>query len=91
MADVSRKGDAPSVQLEASARVIKRCREIKRMNSVIEKDGMPQLRCVPLPGNPASFRYEVNVQGGWVPSNYQFAAWVVGNSDWLVKPRGRCG
>ena len=90
MIDTSRKGDAPSVQLEASVRVIKRCREIKRMNSVIENGGLPQLRCVTEPGDPMSFRYEVNVQGGWVPSNYQFAAWVVGNSDWLVKPRGRC-
>lgn len=79
MIGISRKGDAPSVQLRASVRVINQCRETKRMNSVTQAPGLPQLRCVPVVGgcSPVPFSYELNVQGQWTPINYQFAAWLV--------------
>ena len=79
MIGIFRKGDAPSVQLRASVRVINRCRETKRMNSVTQATGFPQLRCVPVAGgrSPVPFSYELNVQGQWTPINYQFAAWLV--------------
>ncbi|WP_447880763.1 hypothetical protein [Serratia fonticola] len=42
-----------------------------------------------MPGNNSavSFRYEVNVLGQWVASNYQFACWVVDNGKWLARER----
>lgn len=79
MIAIFRKGDAPSVQLRASVRVINRCRETKRINSVTQAPSFPQLRCVPVAGgcSPVPFSYELNVQGQWTPINYQFAAWLV--------------
>ncbi|WP_447874659.1 hypothetical protein [Serratia fonticola] len=39
-------------------------------------------------GNSAMpFRYEVNVLGKWIASNYQFARWVVDSGKWLARER----
>jgi hypothetical protein len=35
----------------------------------------------------APFRYEVNVMGRWIASNYQFARWVVDGGKWLARER----
>lgn|GEM_PF-1303589 len=49
------------------------------MNSLLKKAGVPQLRCVPLAGGTTGFlSYEVMIDGQWIPSNYQFACWWVG-------------
>ncbi|TCL06863.1 hypothetical protein EZJ58_5160 [Sodalis ligni] len=61
------------------------------MNSVTKNAGLPQMRCKSVAGgqNPAAFRYEVMVMGLWIPSNYQFARWVVEDGHKLLRTGGR--
>ncbi|MFB5172844.1 hypothetical protein [Erwinia amylovora] len=58
------------------------------MSILTRNPGVPQLRCRSLSGgkSAATFRYEVNVQGRWIPSNYPFAAWVVA-MGWLTREK----
>jgi hypothetical protein len=50
------------------------------MNSLLVKAGVPQMRCRAVTGGASgSFSYEVIIDGRWVPCNYQFASWWVGN------------
>lgn len=57
------------------------------MSIVTRNSAVPQIRCRAMPGGrtAAPFRYEVNVLGQWIASNYQFAAWVVGMGHWLSR------
>lgn len=59
------------------------------MSIVTRNSTVPQIRCRAMPGDNSavSFRYEVNVLGQWVASNYQFACWVVDNGKWLARER----
>lgn len=48
------------------------------MNSLTRNMGTPQIRCRSMAGSDATpFLYEANLQGEWVPINYQFVAWLV--------------
>lgn len=48
------------------------------MNSLTRNKGTPQIRCRSVAGSDsAPFLYEANLQGEWVPINYQFVAWLV--------------
>lgn len=48
------------------------------MNSLTRNMGAPQIRCRSVAGSDtARFLYEANLQGEWVPINYQFVAWLV--------------
>lgn len=48
------------------------------MNSLTRNKGIPQIRCRSVAGSDtARFLYEANLQGEWVPINYQFVAWLV--------------
>lgn len=53
------------------------------MDSLSDKPSGPQIRCKKLHGRSDVFQYEVNVQGRWIASNYQFAQWVVDNQSWI--------
>jgi hypothetical protein len=57
------------------------------MSSVRNLVGIPQLRCRAVTGgrSATAFRYELNVQGRWLAINHSFAAWVVGNGEFLTK------
>ncbi|AUX93672.1 hypothetical protein C2E15_11670 [Mixta gaviniae] len=57
------------------------------MSILTRKAGVPQLRCRAMSGGKTAspFRYEVNVMGRWIASNYQFAAWVVDSGRSLVR------
>lgn len=57
----------------------------QRMDSLSDKPSGPQIRCLPLRGRSDVFQYEVNVQGRWIASNYQFACWVVANQQWIKR------
>ena len=48
------------------------------MNSLTRNKGTPQIRFRSVAGSDsAPFLYEANLQGEWVPINYQFVAWLV--------------
>ncbi|AQT55398.1 TPA: hypothetical protein JD344_01860 [Serratia marcescens] len=57
------------------------------MSNLTRNSMVPQIRCRAMTGgNSASpFRYEVNVLGRWIASNYQFARWVVDGGAWLSR------
>jgi len=59
------------------------------MDSLTNKAGIPQMRCKAIAGGaiPAAFSYEVRVMDRWIPSNYQFARWVLDGGRWLVRQR----
>lgn len=57
------------------------------MISVRNLAGVPQLRCRAVAGGRSAqvFSYELNVQGRWLAINHSFAAWVVGNGEFLIR------
>lgn len=59
------------------------------MSIVTRNSAVPQIRCRAMPGGrtAAPFRYEVNVLGLWIASNYQFARWVVDSGHWLARKK----
>jgi len=59
------------------------------MSIVTRNSTVPQMRCRAMTGGNSAmpFRYEVNVLGQWIASNYQFARWVVDSGKWLARER----
>lgn len=57
------------------------------MSNLTRNSVVPQIRCRSMTGGKSAspFRYEVNVMGRWIASNYQFACWVVDSGHWLAR------
>jgi len=57
------------------------------MSNLTRNSIVPQIRCRAMTGGKSAspFRYEVNVMGRWIASNYQFARWVVDSGHWLAR------
>jgi len=53
------------------------------MNSLRDKNGFAQLRCLPVSGGkqPAAFLYVVKIQGSWQETNHSFVVWAVGERN----------